>query len=373
MILYICLTIWFFILLLLGLRKDSILLAEIWPKLPEEKSIRRNHYIVSALVAASLVFLWFLTAFRSSAIGNDTENYLKMFNIFSAGLSKEFRFEVGYQLLNYFISLFTHDHHVFLIAMATIMYGLLGLYIFKFSKNPAVSLCLFYSCFFSFYTSILRQGMAMLVVLYGFQFLKNGKKIPAALLFLFATLFHRTAIVSILLLVDLKIWQKLWVVVGLTALCAAFSRLGLVKAAVDLIIPRYSYYFATEYASSGWLAISYYILLYLVMYFFVNRSFIEDYRPDRAVATNFALLLFFTAFGYALNLFDRVGEYFLLVGITEFPNMLYRGKVKHFRLWLLSICTVMLIMFILILIFRPGWNHMYPYEFWPGSIFSALN
>ena len=71
-----------------------------------------------------------------------------------------------------------------------------------------------------------------------------------------------------------------------------------------------------------------------------------------------------TAFGYAMNLFERAGEYFLLIAVVELPNMLYRGKVKSFRLWLFGICAVFLIVSVLILIYRPGWTHMYPYEFW---------
>ena len=40
------------------------------------------------------------------------------------------------------------------------------------------------------------------------------------------------------------------------------------------------------------------------------------------------------------------------------------GKIKHFRLWLFGICIVYLAFFIATLIYRPGWNHLYPYEFW---------
>lgn len=373
MALYLWLTAWFFILLGLGLRKDSIYLAEIWPRLPEDKKLRRDQLTVLVLVLVSFVLLWFLTAFRSSEIGNDTKNYLISFGILRNSFSDKFLAEYGYQLLNIIINQFTHDKHAFLIIMATIMYGGLGFYIYKYSKNPAVSLCIFFGCFFSSYLCIFRQGIAMIIVLYGYEFLKRGKKIPAALLFLLATTFHTTALVAFLLFLDLKIFGKRWFVFSLAALCAIVSRLGVFETLVDMIVPRYTHYFHSKYASSGWLAITYYILLYAVIYYLISASLIEEERSDRTVAANFTFLLFFTAFGYAVNLFDRVGEYFLLIGVTEIPNMLYRGKVKHFRLWLFGVCAVMLIMFVLILIYRPGWNHMYPYEFWPDSIFAAWN
>ncbi len=373
MTLYIVISAWLLALLLLGLRPDSILIAESWPKLPEDKRVRRNHYIVSILVFATFLFLWFLTAFRSSVIGRDTQNYLGMFYAFANGGAKRLSFEIGFETFNIVLSKFTRNPHVFLIICATLLYSGVGIYLFFFSKNPAISLCLFFCCFFSCFTSMIRQGMAMVIVLFAYQLIKNGKKIPAALLILLASTLHVSALVCFLLFFDFKILGKWWFVFGLTAFCAVISRFGIFKLAVGLIAPKYVHYFNTKYASTGWLAITYYLLTYAVMYYFVSKSIIEDYKPDRTVTVNYALLVILIAFGYAINIFDRVCDYFLLIGITELPNMLYRGKVKHFRLWLFCICAVLLIMFNVILYYRPTWSHIYPYEFWPDSIFAALN
>lgn len=364
MALYVWITIWVFIVLLMGLRPDSIYDAGIWPEKPKGKVFWCNKTIVTAFVFVTFVLLWFLTGFRSSAIGNDTRNYLYYFKHFSSGLDSASRIEIGYQIFNHLLGKAVHTKHAFLIVMATIMYGGIAVYVFKFSKNPAVSLCLIYSFFFSVFASMFRQGLAMVVALYGYQLLKDGKKIPAALLFLLATSFHTTAIVCFLLFLDFKILENRWLVLGVTLFCAAFSLTGALKAAVGAIVPKYLTYFTGKYASSGWLAITYYLLLYAVFYYLVNRSLDPDRKQDRIVSANFAFLLFITAFGYAVNLFERAGEYFMLIAAAELPNMLYRGKVKNFRLWIFLICLVMLIMFLLVLAFRPGWNHLYPYEFW---------
>ena len=364
MLLYICLTIWFFFLLLAGLRPGSIIAAESWPALPDDKVEKRNQSIVLILCGLSFLALWFLTAFRSRAIGNDVENYLVYFQWFSNGPIDHPRVEIGYQLLNYFIWQISSDEHVFLIIMATIMYVGLGLYFYKFSNNLAFTLCLFFSCFFSIYTSILRQGMAMIVALYGYQLLKNKKRILAALVFLLATSFHTTAFLCFLLFLNFDILKKWWFVVGITAACVIASLSGIMKSVVNLVFPKYTHYFAGQYAGSGWLAISVFLFTYIVFYLLVSKSLDEDNKSDNVIATNFTLLLLLTAFGYAVNLFERAGEYFLLIGITELPNVLYGGKVKCFRFWLLMIGIFYLVLFILILIYRPGWNHLYPYEFW---------
>ena len=364
MILYVSLTIWLLLLLFLGLRPDSIDAFESWPCLPEDREARMNLYIVSFLSFLTFSLMWFLTAFRSSAIGNDTANYLWYFNHFAQGPDRTSSLEIGYQYLNYYIGKITRNQHYFLIIIATIMYDGAGVYFFKYSRNSAISALLCYCLFFPAFACILRQGIAMVIALYGYQLLKNGKKLPASLLFLLATAFHTSAIICFLLFLDLKILKKKWFVLGMTALCAIISLTGILRTVVDALFPRYAGYFEGQYASSGWLAISFYLLTYFIFYFLINKSIDDNDKADKYVATNFTLLLILTSFGYAVNLFERAGEYFQLIAVAEIPNMLYRGKVKNFRLWLFGICVVYLAFFIVILIYRPGWNHLYPYEFW---------
>lgn len=364
MLLYVGMTIWVFIILLMGLRPDAIKSAECWPDFPDNSVARSNKRIVTLLTMLTFLLFWFLTAFRSFQIGNDTTTYLYYFNIYSKGIDKSRTFEIGYQYLNYFIGKITTNSHYFIIIIATIMYGGVVWYIYKYSKNISVSLCLFFCYFFSMFTSIFRQGIAMVIVLYGYHRLKEGKKIPAALLFLLATTFHTTAIVSFLLFLNTDFLKKKWFVLGMTAICGAISNTGILNTIVGIVVPRYAHYFESRYASTGWLAVSYSLIVYLIWYFLINKSVDDENKKDKIVVTNFTFLLIFTAFGFSVNLFTRAGEYFLLIALIEIPNMLYRGKVKHYRLWLFALCSMLLIMFIVTLLYRPGWNHLYPYKFW---------
>lgn len=364
MILYVELTLWIFIILIIGLRPDSIEVGECWPNMPEKPVARSNKRISDGITFITFASLWFLTAFRSAQIGNDTGTYIYYFNIYSRGLDLTRSFEPGYQVLNYLIGKVTTDPHIFIIIIATIMYVGACWYIYKYSKNPAISLCLFFCYFFSMFTSIFRQGIAMIIVLYGYQLLKAGKKIPAALLFLLATTFHTTAILSFLLFLNFEFLKKKRYVFGLAVVSAFISTTGVLNTVVNTVVPRYAHYFESRYASTGWLAVSYSLIIYIIWYLLISKSVNDSEKKDRVVATNFAMLVIFAAFGFSVNLFTRAGEYFLLIAIVEIPNMLYRGKVRHFRLWLFGLCTLLLVMFIITLIYRPGWNHLYPYEFW---------
>ncbi len=364
MLLYIGLTLWMFLILIVGLRHDSIAVANCWPDLPGSSVIRSNMRVTTVLAVMTFLLLWFLTAFRSSNIGNDTHVYLHYFKIYIRGIDRSRSFEIGYQYLNYLFGKLTNDPHYFLVFIATIMYGGAVWGIFRYSRNVLISLCLFFCYFFSLFTSMFRQGIAMVIVMWGFQLLKQGKKLPAALIFLLATTFHATAIISFLLFLNWDLLKKRWIVFSLTAACAILARTGALNALVNAVLPRYSHYFESQYASTGWLAVTYSLLSYLLWYILVTKSTEAASKADGVVAANFAYLLMFAAFGYSVNLFTRAGEYFLLNAVVEIPNMLYRGKVKNYRLWLLACCTFLLIMFIVTLIYRPGWNHLYPYEFW---------
>ncbi len=364
MLLFIGLSIWVFIILLLGLRPDAKEMADSWPSHPTRRVVYTNNCIVTCLAMMTFFILWFLTAFRSSQIGNDTSTYIYYFGIFSKGIDKTRTFEIGYQYLNYFIGKLTTDPHCFIIIIATIMYGGVVWYIYKYSINIAVSYCLFFCYFFSVFTSMFRQGIAMVIVLYGYQLLKKEKRLLAAGLFFAATTFHTTAIACYLLFLNVNILKKKWFVFGLTIFCVIISGTGILGIIVNALIPRYSHYFESRYASTGWLAVSYSLIVYIIWYCLINKSVDNNNKQDRIVVTNFTLLLIFAAFGFAVNLFTRAGEYFLLIAVVEIPNMLYRGRINYYRLWLFCLCAFQLIMFIVTLVYRPGWNHLYPYEFW---------
>ena len=66
MLLYYCLTAWFFIILLLGLRPDSIRAVECWPERPSDNLARINKIIVSIFVWSSFFFAVVFDSFSLS-------------------------------------------------------------------------------------------------------------------------------------------------------------------------------------------------------------------------------------------------------------------------------------------------------------------
>jgi len=365
MLLFILLSIWIFMLLILGLRPDVDLIVESWPYNSQSKIANNNAKICKGLYWITFVFIWGLTAFRSANIGNDTVTYLYYFDIFSSGgIDKSRTFELGYQFLNVFIGKFTNDPHIFIIIMATIMYVGTAGYIMKYSKNCLVSLCLFFCYFFTFYTSAYRQVIAMIIVLFAYQGIKENKYLKAIILIAFAFLFHSTAIIALLLFLRSSILIDRKKVLILVVLGLIISQTEVLNRIIAIVLPRYSHYFVSQYSGTGWVAISYELIINLTLFVLVSKAVNRNKLDYRLCLTNFALLLIFSSFGYSMNLFTRASKYFLLVATVELPNVFYENQLPSRRTWLFGICIVSIVMFILVLIYRPDWNHIYPYEIW---------
>lgn len=374
MALYVVLISYFAFVMFLGLRKDVDLAIQAWPGHPESRVVANNARLCNMLAVVGMVVLWFLTAFRGISIGADTHVYCYYFGVFATmGTRPAVHLEMLFQYLNILISRFTSDPHIFLLITATMCYAGLMIYFGKYAKNLPLTVTLFFASFFSVYVNVLRQAMAMTLVLYGYQMLKEKKWIPTAIIFFMATLLHNSAVVCFLLFFNFKWLRNKWVLWsgGLIMAAVVFSG-NFVKLAL-LMIQRFpsffvSYFFQTylesQYASTGWLAVSYSLIKYLIWYFLMSASMRQGNREDELAINTMTLLLLFNVLAYSLNLFDRVTMYFSLIAIVELPNMLHSNRIRNPRLWLLLCCAMALLFFAFQLVFRPYWNNLYPYELW---------
>lgn len=367
MILYVLLAIWIFVLLVIGLIFDE-----------KEIAVSDSEYLIGVndnnrricelLCLLSFLVLWYLTAFRSNKIGNDTQNYIYYFNAFERnGFDLAGKVEIGYQFFNILVGLFSDDPHIFIIVSATVMYLGLAVYIFKYSKNILVSFCLFFCFFFSVYVNTLRQGMAMIIVLYAYQYLKKNKNIIALLLIIIAVLFHKTALLALLLFLQYQLLiDKRTVILG-SIIIAGLSITGVFGIIISFVFPWYSKYTEGLYASSGWLGVSYEVLRNTIIFFIAYKVADYDNCEDRLFMLDLSILLLLSSMGFAVNLATRASQFFLLIAIVEFPNILVENRRDSNKYWLFGVSAVSLLMFLFILWFRPEWNHLYPYELW-GSV-----
>jgi len=309
------------------------------------------------------LFLFFLTAFRAESIGNDTANYVLFFEELKDGVFDS-NLEIGYSYLCYGIGFITKDPHVFLIILAGIDYYLLGHYILKYCHNKSIVLCLFYAIFFPFFMSVMRQGLAMIIVLYAYNYLKKNKKIIFIFLILVACLFHKSAFVGIFLFFYKFVPKKLFVVICISIVVFLLCISGIITPVIEKIVSPFYNYFNKEQAGTGWLAITYSFIRAVIFTIvsFQTATKVLNFKESKLIKTNAFLLLMSISFGYLVNIFDRISDYFLLIFI--FDTSLYTSRLKKNKLTNTLICLVSLAYFWLSLALKPEWNHIIPYEFW---------
>lgn len=156
-------------------------------------------------ISLTTIHLIIVSGLRSINVGADTLVYREVFNsLKNVPLNETFsvyrKFEHGYQLLTYFFSNVFGSFNLYLFFISVFIYVVLGYIIYKFSLNPFFSYVLYIVLgLFDFNLSGLRQSLAMSIVLFSIVFLLNRKFIRFFLTILAASLFHKTALIFIVI------------------------------------------------------------------------------------------------------------------------------------------------------------------------------
>ncbi len=330
--------------------------------------IKRAFYfsksIYNLLFVSLMLLFWFLTAFRGDSIGNDTANYLGYYRqIARSGIDTKLQIELGFKYLCLFLSKITPNPYFLLITCATICYSICGIYIYKHSNNILFSLVFLFCVVFSSFTNILRQAIAMVIVLIAYEMIRKKRYFIAAVLILFATLFHISAIIAFLWFAHKLVPKNPIVIICVATWLVILSVSGILNTLLAGVIKEYQGYFESEYAGTGWLGILYYCLRAFAFYIFVYTAYKKSIKEHSLAVSNSVLLLSTVCLGFSVNLFSRASSYFLLVSVVDIPNVFNSGKIKNRDLWMLIMGIIMLAYFMVTLIIRPEWNNLYPYEF----------
>ena len=168
---------------------------------------RKTRHI--ALMTACVI-LWFFMAFRDIAVGVDTKYYSYVFTqfkeipfskVFSAVTYADetrtwtFDFEPGYRLLNKLLSLFSNSPQAITILNSTIIMILWYNLIRKESPDFMLSIWLLLTMgIYQTEMNVTRNAIAILIAYNGFGYLRTGKPWHYAVVCIFASLFHVTAL-----------------------------------------------------------------------------------------------------------------------------------------------------------------------------------
>lgn len=148
-----------------------------------------------------------MAAFRGMDITNDTAAYYRTYQkIAYSGFAGETRMEIGYVALNVFLTHIFRDtlvgFHVLLFITSAFSYWALEQWIERHAITYGISVITFYFLSNQSYMSAIRQSVAVGIILWALMAMENlkGRKryFVYSLFIVFATLFHKTAVVALI-------------------------------------------------------------------------------------------------------------------------------------------------------------------------------
>ena len=293
------------------------------------------------------VILALLAGFRDKSVGIDSESYVNIFNLISSN-----RWGLIYGLENTFISICAfllklNNSYTFLFVVFAFITNILFFYRFWDFKED-VSLCvvvaIYYISFYFLSYNIMRQMIAVSIVFYFSRFIRKRHYFIFIVGVLLACLFHKSAILAIiLLLLEVPQWNRLnksqKIILILTFL---FS---------PLIIPyvieaynKYSHYFNDINWNIGFMTIIK-IVLFLYTSFIVKKKIAIESNDRGAVKSEmytfssicnyYFIGLIFSSLGYVFNFMDRLGLYFVCYETIYMGYICRRLKRAPVQIYLL--------------------------------------
>ena len=324
----------------------------------------------------SVIVLMFLSAFRADTVGNDTHEYLRIFKEITIISDSGSRYEIGYVWLNKMVSFISSNPQSIIIITSIFIFYSYGYFIWKYSKSPWLSLFVFFTFNgFAFALSGIRQSIALTILLYSYDYFGKDKYLRSLFCILLATAFHSTAIIFVIVF----LWKKFKInlkIICFTIVSGIFCYylFSSILQYIYILFPAYElYYDGGRYFGDTRLASVINLVVIFIMFCFCYSSLFNKYSKKRIdekemINNNYMLLLFLIAVvinivALKLNLLDRVTLYFSIYSIVLLPNALHVLPKERRVFYTPIIISLLYVYYMIILIYRPEWNNIYPYSF----------
>lgn len=238
----------------------------------EKKAINRKSFWVP------VILLSIFSGIRSYRVGTDSWAYTKPFrdNLTIYNYSFDENVEYGYQLFEYLLLNLTHNYFwVFFISTAFIT----AIYIKTirdYSNSYLLAMYFFITLgSYTFGFNVLRQAIAISICILSLPYLLNKKLLKFILVIAIACLFHISAIIFILFYFIVHLRIKIIYKIFITLFSSlALSRLVIYYLAANN--PRYGLYTETYTRGNGYLTLSFYVAIIILLYILMKIYKIKD-------------------------------------------------------------------------------------------------
>lgn len=266
-------------------------------------------------------------------------------------------YERGYTSLMSFFSIIGFDFQQFFITVALFSLLLLFNFIVRYSKYPAIFSCIFFCFFFPLDYVILRNFIALTIVLQGLIFVINQYKyslwIFGAFVFI-ASLFHSTAIFYMVLIPFLNRKNICLSTFLLCVIAATFFLIIFGNRVISLLVTNVNG--RDELYASSFLRFIFnsgiQILNLLIILFYYKKgavlSITEKEQVFNKVLTNINIvLLFLIPIYYSFAIAERLFRNISIINIVFMTNILYEYRLNRTKIFLFLLLILYLSYFYL--------------------------
>ena len=321
-----------------------------------------------------LLLLFCMSAFKASTVGNDTPEYLRLFEMGEDALMAGTRYELGYLCFSQAVWKIFKNPQALFIIYSLIFYISLGRFFFRYSAMPWLSIMLFFSyTLFGFSMSALRQCIAIAILFIGFDFALKGKYILFVATIIVASLFHSSAIFFALCPLILKLKPSRRTICLFVGLSLVISLLfGNILEAVFDLFPYYGHYQEGVYFEGGVRFASILQLLLAILFLYIGYSsytnipaenissqkkFLGQLVVMQMVVVSLSILCL------KVNIIDRIVLYYSNFTLLLIPNALSFMPYNKRKFWGILVLGIVFMYTLMILMLRPEWNSVFPYKF----------
>lgn len=346
--------------------------------------VRRNDRDI-LFIFITMGVLLFLNCMRGLYVGNDTVSYYKLFNYYSLGYTNEQYsnagffwmdnyVDIGWRYFNVLFSKISNNYQLFISCVAIFLYLFTSKFIKRYSTNTSISILLFFLLFYHQYLNVLRQAVAIVIILMAHKYLVNKRIVRFVFAVLIATLFHKYAIVSLALIpISLVSFNK-----HKSRIAIIISIIMALSGGVFLLPRLFGYTGGYINNPTGISTVFSFVLnsvIYICSELLINTaediascgtnenatvSSVDFYRWINLIALCLSIL------EIALPALYRVEYFFVIYQIVGIPYFV--SVSKHKKETNRTILIIMIFTLIVyqtgIFIFRPEWITDFPYYFY---------
>lgn len=297
----------------------------IW--LAENKA--KSKTIKTIVLILAIMPMFFISAIRYDVGTDYDKRYMADYYTLAEGKNVG-NLEIGFKAIDYICLFFTQEPYLLFVVTSLIILAIIFEVIYKKSSNKILSIIIFFLCGYFFGTlNLIRQYIAMALVLLGYQFLmdKNQKKayIGFVICAILAFFMHSSSIVCfIMLFLTQKNICNIKIVLPLSILILILNQNIMTILTPIIKNTRFKVYLTGTYAQSelSVLQIVENLLVYVwmsIIYYFQKKKNMEIKKEEITLLNIQGISFLLTVAGVIHSQFMRIAIYFGIFQILSIP------------------------------------------------------